>query len=49
MHSDSADKQQDHYQTVTRLGGILVLVVKTDPRQRQNREISLLWVLMLKT
>ena len=35
---DSVDKQQDHYQTVTRLGGILVLVVKTDPRQRQNRE-----------
>ena len=27
-----------HYNNVTNLGGMLVLVLKTDPRQRQNRE-----------
>ena len=32
------EKQEDHYNNVTNLGGMLVLVLKTDPRQRQNRE-----------
>ena len=35
---NSPDKQEDHYNAVTNLGGMLVLVLKTDPRQRQNRE-----------
>ena len=32
------DKQESHYNAVTNLGGMLVLVLKSDPRQRQNRE-----------
>ena len=43
------EKQEDHYNNVTNLGGMLVLVLKTDPRQRQNRENFLRWVRMLKT
>ena len=35
---NSPEKQEDHYNAVTNLGGMLVLVLKTDPRQRQNRE-----------
>lgn len=35
---NSPEKQEDHYNNVTKLGGMLVLVVKTDSRQRQNRE-----------
>lgn len=32
------DKQQDHYKTVTKLGGMLALIVKDDPRQKENLE-----------
>ncbi|MCU5747082.1 nitroreductase [Staphylococcus sp. SQ8-PEA] len=32
------EKKQDHYNTVTKLGGILALIVKKDPRQKQNLE-----------
>ncbi|KMR17579.1 nitroreductase family protein, partial [Staphylococcus aureus] len=32
------DKQQCHYDAVTKLGGMLLLILKTDPRQRQNDE-----------
>ncbi|SGW94405.1 nitroreductase family protein [Staphylococcus argenteus] len=32
------DKQQSHYDAVTNLGGMLLLILKTDPRQRQNDE-----------
>lgn len=32
------EKQQSHYDAVTNLGGMLLLIVKTDPRQRQNNE-----------
>ncbi|MGF0029363.1 nitroreductase family protein [Staphylococcus pasteuri] len=35
---DSPEKRADHYDKVTKLGGMLVLVLKADPRQRQNRE-----------
>jgi hypothetical protein len=34
----SLDKQQCHYDAVTKLGGMLLLILKTDPRQRQNDE-----------
>lgn len=32
------DKQQDHYNAVTNLGGMLALIVQEDPRQKENLE-----------
>ena len=37
---DSPDKR-DHFHAVTNLGGMLLLILKDDPRQRQSREIIL--------
>lgn len=35
---DSPDKREDHFHAVTNLGGMLLLILKDDPRQRQSRE-----------
>lgn len=35
---DHPEKREDHYNAVTNLGGLLLLILKNDPRQRQNRE-----------
>ncbi|UXR44753.1 nitroreductase family protein [Staphylococcus simulans] len=32
------EKQQSHYDAVTKLGGLLILIVKRDPRQKENLE-----------
>src|SRR5699024_4731929 len=31
-------KQEDHYKVATNLGGMLALIVKEDPRQKENLE-----------
>ena len=44
------DKQQCHYDAVTKLGGMLLLILKTDPRQRQNDENYLcIWCICTKS
>ncbi|AYU54623.1 putative nitroreductase [Staphylococcus piscifermentans] len=32
------EKQQSHFDAVTKLGGLLVMIVKRDPRQKENLE-----------
>ena len=38
LHFQIIPKKEDHYNAVTNLGGLLLLILKNDPRQRQNRE-----------
>lgn len=38
LHFQIIPKREDHYNAVTNLGGLLLLILKNDPRQRQNRE-----------
>ena len=45
---DSPEKRADHYDKVTKLGGMLVLVLKADPRQRQKRKLLCIWRIRAK-
>ena len=36
--NDCPDKRENHFEVVTKLGGMLVLIAKHDPRQKQDME-----------
>ena len=41
LHFQIIPKREDHYNAVTNLGGLLLLILKNDPRQKTKQKITL--------